>query len=103
MWDSIDHFLDLDDSTPEKTGDKQRWDNLQFRMLESCKRIWKAVRDVLCNDSPEGHLPQDIDEIDAIDTKDVLSYSFRATHESRYPFPPISRKEGQLNRVTAIL
>jgi hypothetical protein len=53
-------------------------------MLESCKRIWNAVRDVLCNDSPEGYLPQDIDEVDAIDTKDVLSYSFRAIHESRY-------------------
>jgi hypothetical protein len=39
---------------------------------------------VLCNDSPEGHLPQDLDEIDVVDTKDVLSYSFRAVHESRY-------------------
>ena len=64
--------------------DKERWDSLQFRMLESCKRIWNAVRDVLCNNSPEGHLPQDIDEVDVIDTKDVLSYSFRAIHESRY-------------------
>jgi hypothetical protein len=38
---------------------------------------------VLCNDSPEGHMPQSVDEIDTVDTKDVLSYSFRAIHESR--------------------
>jgi hypothetical protein len=51
------------------------------------------VKDILCNDSPEGHLPQDLDEGDVIDTKDLLSYSFRAVHESRYVinvFPPFS-------------
>jgi hypothetical protein len=53
-------------------------------MVSSCSRIWEAVKEVLCNDSPEGHLPVDLDEDDAFDTKDVLSYSFRAVHESRY-------------------
>jgi len=41
------------------------------------------VKDVLCNDSPEGHLPEDLEDVNSIDTKDVLSYSFRAIHESR--------------------
>jgi hypothetical protein len=53
-------------------------------MVSSCSRIWEAVKEVLCNDSPEGHLPVDLDEDDAFDTKDVLSYSFRAVHESRF-------------------
>jgi hypothetical protein len=52
-------------------------------MIGCCTRIWAAVKEVLCNDSPEGHLPQDLDDIDTLDTKDVLSYSFRAIHESR--------------------
>jgi hypothetical protein len=52
-------------------------------MIRCCARIWSAVQEVLCNDSPEGHLPTDIDESDTLDTKDILSYSFRATHESR--------------------
>jgi hypothetical protein len=52
-------------------------------MVRACLGIWEAVRDVLCNDSPEGHLPQELDELDVIDTKDILSYSFRAVHESR--------------------
>jgi hypothetical protein len=52
-------------------------------MVSLASRIWTAVQEVLCNDSPEGHLPQELDDIDTIDTKDVLSYSFRAVHESR--------------------
>ncbi|KAI9731269.1 MAG: hypothetical protein M1818_007894 [Claussenomyces sp. TS43310] len=58
------------------------WLSLQERIVVSCQRIWKVVRDVLCNDSPEGHLPSDLEELEVMDTKDVLSYSFRAIHES---------------------
>jgi hypothetical protein len=60
-----------------------KWSNLQQRMVSLASRIWAAVQEVLCNDSPEGHLPQELDEMDSLDTKDVLSYSFRAVHESR--------------------
>jgi hypothetical protein len=70
---------------------RAHWDSLQLRIVNACARIWEVVRSILCNDSPEGHLPQDLDESDVIDTKDVLSYSFRAIHESRYainPFQP---------------
>lgn len=56
---------------------------LQDTLVTCCERVWSAVRDILCDDSPEGHLPQELEEIDGLDTKDVLSYSFRAIHESR--------------------
>ena len=59
------------------------WDNFQLRIANSCSKIWTVVKEVLCNDSPEGHLPEEIDEGDEVDTKDILSYSFRAIHESR--------------------
>ncbi|EPE28716.1 ARM repeat-containing protein [Glarea lozoyensis ATCC 20868] len=59
-----------------------KWSNLQQRMVLLASRIWAAVQEVLCNDSPEGHLPQELDEMDAVDTKNILSYSFRAVHES---------------------
>ena len=65
------------------------WTEFQQRMSQSCFRIWQAVKDVLCNDSPEGHMPQDLDEADAIDTKDILSYSFRAIHEARSVYQSI--------------
>lgn len=58
--------------------------HLQRDIVSCCERAWKAVRDVLCDDSPEGHLPQELEEVDGLDTKDLLSYSFRSVHESRY-------------------
>ena len=42
------------------------------------------MRDILCDDSPEGHLPLELEELDGLDTRDVLSYSFRAIDESRF-------------------
>ncbi|KAK0766713.1 hypothetical protein N5P37_000440 [Trichoderma harzianum] len=55
---------------------------LQNRMINCCERVWKAVRDVLCDDSPEGHLPEEMEDTEGLDTKGLLSYSFRAIHES---------------------
>ncbi|KPM36837.1 hypothetical protein AK830_g9727 [Neonectria ditissima] len=55
---------------------------LQDRLVTCGERVWVAVRDILCDDSPEGHLPQDLEEVDGLDTKDILSYSFRAIHEA---------------------
>jgi hypothetical protein len=55
--------------------------DFQDRLMGCCERAWSAVRDTLCDDSPEGHIPQEMEEAD-IDTKSLLSYSFRAIHES---------------------
>lgn len=83
VWESIDLAKDFKNFPDNQTVCKE-WETLQELILFLCSRIWKVVKDVLCNDSPEGHLPQDLDDINAIETKDVLSYSFRAVHESRY-------------------
>lgn len=60
--------------------------HLQRRILFCAQQIWFVVKHVLCDDSPEGHLPEELEEIEGLDTKDLLSYSFRAVHESRYAF-----------------
>lgn len=60
----------------------QRLAEAQTRIVGVCKRIWDIVSYVLCDDSPEGHLPEELEEIEGLDTKGLLSYSFRATHES---------------------
>ncbi|KAK8049245.1 hypothetical protein PG994_010975 [Apiospora phragmitis] len=60
----------------------QALEALQTRCLRCCDRVWQLVRHVLCDDSPEGHLPEELEEVDGLDTKDLLSYSFRAVHES---------------------
>jgi len=56
---------------------------IYHRVYGCFSRIWLAVKHVLCDDSPEGHLPEEMEEIEGLDTKDLLSYSFRAVHESR--------------------
>ncbi|KAK4196532.1 putative death-receptor fusion protein-domain-containing protein [Triangularia verruculosa] len=55
---------------------------LQGQIFDAAQRIWLAVKHVLCDDSPEGHLPEEMEDIEGLDTKDLLSYSFRAVHES---------------------
>ncbi|RDA82626.1 hypothetical protein CP532_1220 [Ophiocordyceps camponoti-leonardi (nom. inval.)] len=55
---------------------------LQTDIVSLCERVWKAVRDVLCYDSPEGHLPQEFEEVEGLETKSLLSFSFRAVNEA---------------------
>ncbi|PFH59075.1 hypothetical protein XA68_12840 [Ophiocordyceps unilateralis] len=55
---------------------------LQSDLVSLCERLWNAVRDVLCFDSPEGHLPQGLEEIEGLETKSLLSFSFRAVNEA---------------------
>jgi hypothetical protein len=56
---------------------------LEKRAVGCCQRIWDIVRDILCDDSPEGHVPEDLEDLEDLDTKSLLSYSFRAIDESR--------------------
>ena len=56
---------------------------IQDRIVSCCERVWVAVRTILCDDSPEGYLPPELETVDGLDTKDLLSFSFRAVHESR--------------------
>lgn len=51
----------------------------QTRIVDLCARIWGAVSYVLCDDSPEGKV---LENNDGLDSKGLLSYSFRAIHES---------------------
>ncbi|KAG6364892.1 hypothetical protein INS49_006496 [Diaporthe citri] len=51
----------------------------QTWIVDLCVRIWNAVSYVLCDDSPEG---KELESTEGLDTKDLLSYSFRAIHES---------------------
>ncbi|CAN8096998.1 unnamed protein product [Discula destructiva] len=75
MWEVLSKNLYTDDEL-------QLLANPQSRIIDLCTRIWNAVSYVLCDDSPEGHLPEELEEIEGLDTKGLLSYSFRATHES---------------------
>jgi hypothetical protein len=37
----------------------------------------------LCADAPEGHVPEEMEEETSVDTKEILSYSWRGLKEAR--------------------
>ncbi|KAF2400727.1 hypothetical protein EJ06DRAFT_529838 [Trichodelitschia bisporula] len=58
------------------------WRNLYSRLVRIFLAVWEAVRGVLCNDAPEGHMPEDLEDDSQLNTKDVLSYAWRALKEA---------------------
>lgn len=67
--------------TTEK--DLLAWKEINERIFKACEDVWRLTKAPLCFDSPEGHVPSDIDEDDeGINTQTVMSYSWRAVKES---------------------
>lgn len=59
-------------------------EQLTFRILENCSRIWEVVKQYLCVDSPEGfEMDHGEDEDSGMGPKDTLSFAWRALKESR--------------------
>ena len=56
---------------------------LRQDIINCFEGVWHCVRKVLCNDAPEGHIPDDFEEAD-LDTKNILSFCWRALKEARY-------------------
>ena len=54
------------------------------RLVHCCLTIWDIVKDVICYDSPEGHIVLEAEEDESeVNVRDVLSYSWRALKETR--------------------
>ena len=51
-------------------------------LVDCLYRVWEIVKPVLCNDAPEGYVPDDTDELQDVTSKDTLSYCWRALKES---------------------
>ncbi|GME31296.1 Armadillo-like helical [Neofusicoccum parvum] len=60
----------------------EHWKELHNRILTSLRSIWDCVRNILCVDAPEGHVPEDMEEEPDLTTKDILSYSWRGLKEA---------------------
>lgn len=54
---------------------------LQNHLLELLNQVWEVVKPVLCNDAPEGYLPEELDE-GPDSSKETLSYCWRALKEA---------------------
>lgn len=60
------------------------WKCIHNEILYSFEELWLCVQESLCADAPEGHVPDEIEEEMGIDTKEILSYSWRGLKEARY-------------------
>lgn len=72
-------------SLVQRGGDDQaRWRCFHNKLLDICEKVWDVVKDVLCFDSPEGHILDDPEDDGlTIAVKDTLSFSWRALKEAR--------------------
>jgi hypothetical protein len=52
------------------------------QLLNDFHTTWNIVRNVLSADAPEGHVPEDMEEEFSLDTKEILSYSWRGLKEA---------------------
>lgn len=59
------------------------WRAIHLRIFAAYKALWSCIWKVLCADAPEGHVPEDMEEETSIDTKEILSYSWRGLKEAR--------------------
>jgi len=69
--------------------DRSALRSIHLRLYKCFDVVWSCVKPTLCNDAPEGYFPDELDVEDDIETKDVLSYSWRALKEARYVFSVI--------------
>jgi hypothetical protein len=56
--------------------------DLHQRVGRILEHVWAVVKPTLCDDAPEGHVPEDMDDAPDISTKDILSYCWRALKEA---------------------
>lgn len=56
--------------------------SLHERVSRILQHVWAVVKPTLCDDAPEGHVPEDMDDAPDISTKDILSYCWRALREA---------------------
>ncbi|KAI9782363.1 MAG: hypothetical protein M1839_005236 [Geoglossum umbratile] len=76
ILDRPDFYHNLSDD------DTRNWRPIHQRIIKLCQSVWECVKSPLCNDSPEGHIPEDFNDGEDLGTKDILSYSWRALKES---------------------
>ncbi|KAF2803660.1 uncharacterized protein BDZ99DRAFT_546992 [Mytilinidion resinicola] len=90
-------FYSILEAAPRKS--LEAWRNLHSRLYMAFHDVWNCVQNVLCNDAPEGHVPDDMEADSQTTTKDILSYSWRALKEaslllraivSKAPFETVS-------------
>lgn len=85
------YIVDQDDFYPtiskESVETRRNWIQGHSEIITSFESLWSIVYNVLCADAPEGNVPEEMEEAANLDTREVLSYSWRGLKEARYVTP----------------
>lgn len=84
MLISVRYVLEELASADSFMVDRSFLNPILIRISDSFNNTWRTVHYLLCNDAPEGFVPEDMEEEPELTTKDALSYAWRALKESRY-------------------
>ncbi|KAF2150511.1 hypothetical protein K461DRAFT_258930 [Myriangium duriaei CBS 260.36] len=80
---SLRYILESSASSSSPDDNKRPISNASTRVMLAVKSTWSTVRHVLCNDAPEGYVPEELDEEEAdMDSKSILSFCWRALKEA---------------------
>ncbi|KAF7567911.1 DUF2428 multi-domain protein [Pyrenophora tritici-repentis] len=79
MVDQPDFYALVSNATGD---DLAKWKQLHGEVVVGIESLWSCVYHVLCADAPEGHVPDELEDEGSLDTKEILSYSWRGLKEA---------------------
>ncbi|KZM23545.1 hypothetical protein ST47_g5314 [Ascochyta rabiei] len=86
MFAALTYIVDQDGFYPkiaeESTDARHTWVQSHGDIITSFESLWTIVFNVLCADAPEGNVPDEMEESASLDTREVLSYSWRGLKEA---------------------
>jgi hypothetical protein len=77
-----EHFYNSLSKVPTEAFNQ--WKQAHDELLGSVEAFWNCVQHILCADAPEGLVPDEMEDEASLDTKEILSYSWRGVKEARY-------------------
>ena len=80
MVDQSDFYALISNATGD---DLKKWKQVHSEVVVGIESLWSCVYHVLCADAPEGHVPDELEDEGSLDTKEILSYSWRGLKEAR--------------------
>ncbi|KAJ4369525.1 hypothetical protein N0V86_009360 [Didymella sp. IMI 355093] len=86
IYAALTYIVDQDGFYPKIANEPaetyQDWVDAHHELITSFESLWSIVYNVLCADAPEGNVPDEVDEAANLDTREVLSYSWRGLKEA---------------------
>ncbi|KAF3051190.1 hypothetical protein E8E11_011182 [Didymella keratinophila] len=86
IYAALTYIVDQDGFYPsianEAADARRNWVEAHNELITSFESLWAIVYNVLCADAPEGNVPDEVDEAANMDTREVLSYSWRGLKEA---------------------